>query len=61
MVTEAMKLKTLAPWKESYDKPRSLLKSRDLTLPTKVHIVKAMAFPVVMYGCKNWTRKKDEH
>ena len=61
MVTEAMKLKTLAPWKESYDKPRSLLKSRDLTLPTKVHIVKAMAFPVVMYGCKNWTRKKAEH
>ena len=61
MVTEAMKLKTLAPWKESYDKPRSLIKSIDLTLPTKVHIVKAMAFPVVMYGCKNWTRKKAEH
>ena len=61
MVTEAMKLKTLAPWKESYDKPRSILKSRDLTLPTKVHIVKAMAFPVVIYGCKNWTRKKAEH
>ena len=61
MVTEAMKLKTLAPWKESYDKPRSILKSRDLTLPAKVHIVKAMAFPAVMYGCESWTRKKAEH
>ena len=36
----------------------SILKSRDTTLPTKVHIVKAMVFPVVMYGCKNWTIKK---
>ena len=39
----------------------SLLKSRDITLPTKVHLVKAMVFPVVMYGCKNWTLKKVEH
>ena len=39
----------------------SILKSRDITLPTKVHIVKAMAFPVVMYGCKSWTIKKAEH
>ena len=39
----------------------SLLKSRDITLPTKVHLVKAMVFPVVMYGCKNWTIKKAEH
>ena len=39
----------------------SILKSRDFTLPTKVHIVKAMAFPVVMYGCENWTIKKVEH
>ena len=39
----------------------SLLKSRDITLPTKVHIVKAMVFPVVMYGCKSWTIKKAEH
>ena len=38
----------------------SILKSRDITLPTKVRLVKAMAFPVVMYGCENWTIKKDE-
>ena len=38
----------------------SLLKSKDITLPTKVHLVKAMAFPVVMYGCKSWTVKKAE-
>ena len=36
----------------------SILKSRDITLPTKVHLVKAMAFPVVMYGCESWTIKK---
>ena len=39
----------------------SVLKSRDITLPTKVHIVKTMVFPVVMYGCKSWTIKKAEH
>ena len=39
----------------------SILKRRDITLPTKVHIVKAMVFPVVMYGCENWTIKKAEH
>ena len=56
-----MKLKTLAPWKESYDKNLdSILKSRDITLPTKVHTVKAMVLPVVMYGCENWTIKKVE-
>ena len=38
----------------------SLLKSRDITLPTKVHLVKAMVFPVVMYGCESWTIKKAE-
>ena len=38
----------------------SALKSRDITLPTKVHIVKAMVFPVVVYGCENWTIKKAE-
>ena len=48
------------PWKKSYDK-LSVLKSRDITLPTKVHIVKAMAFPVVMCRCENWTIKKAEH
>ena len=55
----------LAPWKKSYDQPRqhiknSILKSRDITLPTKVHLVKAMVFPVVMCGCENWTIKKAE-
>ena len=39
----------------------SILKSRDITLPTKVHLVKAVVFPVVMYGCKSWTVKKAEH
>ena len=39
----------------------NILKSRDITLPTKVHLVKAMVFPVVMYGCENWTIKKSEH
>ena len=39
----------------------SILKSRDITLPTKVRLVKAMVFPVVMYGCKSWTVKKTEH
>ena len=39
----------------------SILKSRDITLPTKVHLVKALVFPVVMYRYKNWTKKKAEH
>ena len=39
----------------------SMLKSRDITLPTKVHLVKSMVFPVVMYGCKSWTIKKVVH
>ena len=39
----------------------SMLKSRDITLPAKVHLVKAMVFPVVMYGCESWTMKKTEH
>ena len=39
----------------------SILKSRDITLPTKVHLVKAVVFPVVMYGCESWTVKKAEH
>ena len=38
----------------------SIFKSRDIILPTKVHLVKAMVFPVVMYGCERWTVKKDE-
>ena len=39
----------------------SMLKSKDITLPSKVHLVKAMVFPVVMYGCESWTKKKAEH
>ena len=50
----------LALWKKIYDQPRQLLKSRDVTLPTKVHLVKAMVFLVVMYGCESWTIKKAE-
>ena len=49
----------LAPWKKIY--LDSILKSRDITLPTKVHLVKAMVFPVVTYGCESWTTKKAEH
>ena len=41
--------------------PDSILQSRDITLPTKVHLVKTMVFPVVMYGCESWTIKKTEH
>ena len=41
--------------------PDRILKSKDITLPTKVHLVKAMVFPVVMYGCESWTIKKTEH
>ena len=50
----------LSPWKKSYDQPREHIK-RQITLPTKVHLVKAMVFPVVMYGCESWTIKKAEH
>ena len=50
----------LAPWKKSCDQD-SILKYRDITLPKKVHLVKAMVFPVVMYGCESCTTKKAEH
>ena len=51
----------LTPWKKSYDPNLdSILKSRDITLPTKVYLVKAMVFPLVMYGCESWTIKKAE-
>ena len=50
----------LAPWKKSYDNLDSILKSRDITFPTKVRLVKAMVFPVVMYGCESWTMRKAE-
>ena len=49
----------LTPWKKSHDQ-LSILKCRDITLPTKVRLVKAMVFPVVMYGCESWTVKKAE-
>ena len=55
------KIKTLAPWKKHYVQPRQHVKSRDITLPTKVHLVKAMVFPVVMYRCESWTLKKAGH
>ena len=45
--------KMFASWQESYDNLDCVLKSRDVTLPTKVHVVKAMIFPVVMYGCES--------
>ena len=50
----------LDPWKKSYANLDSVLKSRDITLPTKVHTDKAMVFLVVMYGCERWTIKKAE-
>ena len=59
MVTAAMKV--LAPWKKAMTNLDSVLKSRDITLLTKVYLVKAMVFPVVMYGCKSWTVKKAGH
>ena len=61
MVTAAMKLRHLLPGRKAMTNLDSILKSRDITLPTKVHLVKAMIFPVVMYGCESWTIKKAEH
>ena len=60
VVTEAMKFKDASSLKQSYDQIDSILKSRDIALPTNVHLVKAMLFPVVMYGCESWTLKKAE-
>ena len=60
MVTAAIK-KCLFLGRKSMTNLDSILKSRDLTLPTKVDLVKAMVFPVVMYGCESWTIKKAEH
>ena len=61
MVNAAMKLKSLAPWKKSYDQHRQHINSRDITLPTNVHLVKTMVFPVVLYESENWIIKKAEH
>ena len=61
-MTTAMKLKdTCSLEDKAMTNLDSILKSRDITLPTKVHLVKAMIFPVVMYGSKSWTIKKAEH
>ena len=51
----------LAPWKKTMTNLDSILKSRDITLPMEVHLVKSIAFPVVMYGYDSWTIKKAEH
>ena len=61
MVIVAMKLRCLLLGRKVMTNLDSTLKSRDITLPTKVCLVKAMVFPVVMYGCESWTVKKAEH
>ena len=62
MVTTAMKLKDAYSLEgKVMTNIDSILKSRDITLPTKVHLVKAIVFPVVMDGCESWTVKKTEH
>ena len=61
MVTAAMKLRHLFLGRKVMTNLDSILKSRDITLLTKVRLVKAMVFPVVMYGCESWTIKKIEH
>ena len=60
IVITAMKLRCLLLGRKAMTNLGSILKSRDITFPTKVHPVKAMVFPVVMYGCENWTIKKAE-
>ena len=60
MVTAAMKLRRLLLGRKVMTNLGSIFKSRDITLPTKVHLVKAMVFPVVMYGYESWTIKKAE-
>ena len=60
MVTAAMKLKDVYSLEVMINLD-SILEGRDITLSTKVHLVKVMVFPVVMYGCENWTIKKAEH
>ena len=60
MVTAAMKLRHLFLGRKAMTNLDSVLKSRGITLPTKLHIVKTMVFPVVIYGCESWTIKKAE-
>ena len=54
MVIAAMKLKDATPWKKSYDQPRQHIKKQRHYFVNKVHLVKAMVFPVVIYGCESW-------
>ena len=61
MVTAVMKLKGTCFWKKSYEQHKQHIKKQRHCLPTKVHLVKAMAFPVVIYGCESWTIEKEEH
>ena len=61
MVTAAMKLKDTSPWKEICDQPTQHIKKQRYYLLTKVHLIKAVVFPVVMYGCESWTINKTEH
>ena len=58
MVTEDMKVRCLLLERKIMTNLDGILKSRDITLPTKVHLVKSLVFPVVMYGCENWTNKE---
>ena len=60
MVTAAMELRHLILGRKAMTDLDSVLKSRDISLPTKVHIVKAMVFPVAMYGCESWIIQKAE-
>ena len=60
MVTAAMKLRRLLLSRKVMTNIVSIFKSRDITLPSKVRLVKAMVFPVVMYGCESWTVKRAE-
>ena len=61
MVTAAMKLEDAYSLEEVMTNIHSIFKSRDITLPTKIHLVKAVVVPVVMYGCESWTVKKAKH
>ena len=61
LVIGAMKLKDLLLGRKVMTNLDSIFKSRDITLPTKVRLVKAMVFPVVLHGCESWTVKKAEH
>ena len=61
MATAAMKLRSLLHGRKAMTNLDSILKSRDITLLTKTHLVKAMVFPVVRHGCESWTMKKTEH